>query len=139
MSANKMFFLTLVLLGAWALVAGCGSDSVAPTDDEAPILPPTGVTATGSQTSEPSLSWDPNSHPNLEGYNVYRKEVAKQDVEKLTPEPISETNFTDTTARRGVKYEYRVTAVTKSGKESAYTPIQVLIRIDQHQPYTRDA
>jgi fibronectin type 3 domain-containing protein len=129
MSANKFFFLTLVLLGACALVAGCGSDSVAPTDDEAPILPPTGVVAMTSETARLELSWDPNSHPRLAGYQVYRLDVDSQELEKLTSTPITQTMYGDQSARRGVNYEYRVTAVTKSNKESAYTAIPVILQL----------
>ncbi len=129
MSANKFFFLTLVLLGACALVAGCGSDSVAPTDDEAPILPPTGVSAMTSGASRLELTWDPNSHPRLAGYEVYRLDVDSQELVKLTSTPITETLYQDQTAMRGVEYEYRVTALTKSNKESAYAAIPVLLQL----------
>jgi len=131
MSANKLFFMTFVLLGLCALVAGCGSDSVAPTDDDAPILPPSNVTASASATDKLVLNWDPNSHPRLAGYFVYRVEIATQDMLTLTAAPIAATSYADASARRGVEYEYRVTAVTKSGKESIYTAIAILLQADQ--------
>jgi fibronectin type 3 domain-containing protein len=63
------------------------------------------------------------------GYNVYRRRVARDDVRKLTDDPISETHFTDATAKRGVRYEYRITAVTVAGQESGYSPVEILLLI----------
>jgi fibronectin type 3 domain-containing protein len=131
MSASKLFFTTFVLLGLCALVAGCGSDSVAPTDDEAPILPPANVTASTSDLDKLVLTWDPNSHPRLAGYCVYRLDITTQETVKLTPAPIANTQYRDMSASRGVEYEYRVTAITKSGKESIYTAIAVTLLSNQ--------
>ncbi len=130
MSANKVFFMTVVLLGLGALVAGCGSDTVAPTD-EAPILPPANVTASASDIDKLVLTWDPNSHPRLAGYKVYRVDTDTQDMVTLTPDPILATSYVDARARRGVAYEYRVTALTKSQKESIYAAIAIFLQADE--------
>jgi len=130
MSANKLFFMTIVFLGACALVAGCGSDPVSPTDDEAPILPPENLVASPSDTEKLVITWDPNSHPRLAGYNVYRVVVDTQDMVKLTPAPVLTTSFMDPSARRGVEYEYRVTAITKAGKESVYASTAIMLQAD---------
>lgn len=133
MNANKLCLTVFLLLCAWVLVAGCGSDPVAPTDpteDEVPVLPPTNVTATLSNADKLIISWDPNGHPQLEGYHVYRVEVANRNTVRMTPDPILETQYRDLSARRGVAYEYRVTATTKAGKESAYASATVMIEPD---------
>ncbi len=134
MSANRLFFMTVVLIGLGALVAGCGSDTVSPTD-EAPILPPANVTASSSETNKLVITWDPNSHPRLAGYKIYRVDTGTQDVVTLTPLPITATSYADATARRGVEYEYRVTALTKSNKESLYTAITILLPSDGQGGY----
>jgi len=133
MSANKLFFMTVVLLGMCALVAGCVDDSTSPTDD-APILPPENLTVTQSGAEQLTLNWNPNSHPMLAGYNVYRVQIATQELVKLTPDLIQSTSYTDDTVRRGVGYEYRVTAMTKSRKESICVSIQAILRLNAHDP-----
>ncbi len=137
MSANKLFLMIFLLLGAWALVAGCGSDPVAPTEDEAPILPPENVSAAASDTDKLIIGWDPNSHPRLAGYHVYRVEVATQETVRLTPDPTLNTTFQDMSARRGVEYEYRVTAITKAGKESIYASVMVLLQASEQEGFGR--
>jgi fibronectin type 3 domain-containing protein len=137
MSANRLLLIVFLLLGAWVLVAGCGSDPVAPTQDEAPILPPENVTAASSDVSKLIISWDPNSHPQLAGYNVYRMAIETQETTKLTVDPITSTSYEDMSARRGVEYEYRVTAITKAGKESIYASVTVLLQASQQQGYHR--
>jgi len=133
MSANKFFLMTVVLLGLGALVAGCVSDTVSPTD-EAPILPPENLTVTQSGEETLTLSWYPNSHPKLAGYVVNRVQTDTQDNVKLTPDPIQATTYTDVTVRRGVGYEYRVTAVTKAGKQSICASIRAVLRLYAHDP-----
>ncbi|UCG50571.1 MAG: hypothetical protein JSW58_10205 [Candidatus Latescibacterota bacterium] len=136
MSARKTTLMTVVLLGVCALVAGCGSDSVitSPTVDEAPILPPQNVTAGPSATSKLVLSWDPNTQNKLAGYNVYRVTLDTDEIELLTPYFITATSFEDPSARRGVAYEYRVTSVSKNGKESAYVAILVELEGPDEEP-----
>jgi fibronectin type 3 domain-containing protein len=133
MSANRLFLTVLLLVGACVLVAGCGSDPVAPVEDEAPVLPPENVTANVSYTDKLVITWDPNSHPQLRGYNVYRVETATQTMVKLTLVPIVETHYQDMSARRGIEYEYRVTATTKAGKESAYQAAVVMLEADPQE------
>jgi fibronectin type 3 domain-containing protein len=124
--------MTFVLLGLCALVAGCGSDTVSPTD-EAPILPPENLTASASGESV-TLNWNPSPHPRLAGYAVYRVQMNTQDVVKLTAGPIQATTYTDDSVTRGVAYEYQVTAVTKAGKESVCASIEAILRLSAHDP-----
>jgi fibronectin type 3 domain-containing protein len=122
-----------LLLGAWALLAGCQSDPVAPTEDEAPVLPPENVMVATSFTDKLVVTWDPNSHPQLRGYHVYRVETATQALLRLTDTPITETHYQDMSARRGVEYEYRVTALTKAGKESAYQSASIMLEAEPQE------
>ncbi|HEU4753885.1 MAG TPA: carboxypeptidase-like regulatory domain-containing protein [Armatimonadota bacterium] len=52
----------------------------------------------------------------------------KQEYQRLTPQPITGTTFTDPTARPGQTYRYVLTAVDRSGNESAPTaPVEVTV------------
>lgn len=131
MSANRLFLTMLLILGALTLIAGCGSDPVAPVvpgEEEVPVLPPENVTAVTSDVDKLVITWDPNGHPQLRGYLVYRVETATQAALRLTEDPISETHYQDMSARRNIEYEYRVTATTKAGKESAYQSTLVTLQ-----------
>lgn len=133
MSAKSLVLASFVFFGALALFAGCVNDPVAPIEDEAPILPPMNVTATSSETSKLILRWDPNAHPRLAGYHVYRHTIGAQGTVRLTPTPTPSTYYEDTSAKRGIGYEYRVTALTKAGKESAYTSITIMLDVLQDE------
>ena len=43
-------------------------------------------------------------------------------VRKLTPQPIKETRFVDTTVEAGLTYSYTVTSVNAKGEESPPSP-----------------
>jgi len=120
MSAKKTVFTTFVLLGLCALVVGCGDDSVAPTTDEAPILPPQNLVVTQS-AGVIRLAWDAVPQGNLAGYNVYRMEGGSGVLVKLTHTPTLATFYNDDTAQPSLGYQYRVTSVTTNMKESSYT------------------
>jgi fibronectin type 3 domain-containing protein len=138
MTSRSLTLAVFVLFSACWLAAGCVSDIVAPTEDEAPILPPTNVIATSSEVSKVVISWDPSSHPQLRGYRVYRVENVSQQSELLTSTSIADTCYNDASARRGVGYQYRVTALTKAGKESAYASVDVMLQAEQREGPNRE-
>ena len=63
------------------------------------------------------LVWDPVVTPDFAGYLVYRWDG--QVRLKLSPSPFVPANFLDISMELGVPYRYEVTAVDKSGNESA--------------------
>lgn len=128
MSANKLSFTMIVLLGACALIAGCGDETVAPTiTEEAPILPPQNF-ASGHQGSSVVLTWDANTQGHLLGYNIYRSDGAQLDIiTLLTPTPITDTMYRDHTVTPGVGYRYRVTAVSRIHKESQHVMVNAVL------------
>ena len=66
-----------------------------------------------------SLSWQPSkSKSAIAGYNVYRILPPGGPV-KLSPRPVTDTQFTDRTAEAGSSYLYFVTTVDSKGAESA--------------------
>lgn len=96
---------------------------VASFKDLTPPPAPTGATAL-IETKAVRLLWDAVSAPDLAGYRVYRTEgVGKENkiVGRLlfTPQLVTATNWRDTLADPGISYFYEITAVDKSGNESA--------------------
>jgi len=65
------------------------------------------------------LTWNENAEPDLAGYYVYRSGSSGKDYVRLTAELLNQTTFSDETAKAGSTYFYVITAVDKSGNESA--------------------
>lgn len=61
-----------------------------------------------------SLIWEANAETDLGGYLVLRGEAPGDKLSPLTPAPITDTSFLDTTVRRGRTYVYEVVAVDRS-------------------------
>ncbi len=84
--------------------------------DLLPPPAPASVTAL-VETKSVRLVWDEVQAPDLAGYLVYRTE---QNIKiKLSPGPVTATHFSDISVDPGISYFYTVTAVDKSGNESA--------------------
>lgn len=58
------------------------------------------------------LKWSENNELDIAGYKVYKNNIL------ITPTPIENVLFIDADVTHGQQYEYQVTAVDKSGKES---------------------
>ena len=65
--------------------------------------------------------WDPVPAADLAGYLVFRAE-GDGPAAALTPQPITDTVFTDESARSGVRYRYSVAAVDTAGNRSPPSP-----------------
>ncbi len=92
----------------WAVVAlvltGCGKKRAAALDVRDG---PHSVT----------LSWAANTSP-VAGYYVYRTNPPGGNYIKLNSEPVSATQYTDTTVQAGHTYNYYITAVDSKKRES---------------------
>ena len=86
--------------------------------DTFPPAPPKGLTAVGGAGAV-NLIWDANTESDLAGYLVLRAEAPGDTLQPLTPQPIRETRYTDTTVKAGITYVYAVIAVDKSANQSA--------------------
>jgi len=58
-----------------------------------------------------SLIWEPNTDKDLAGYLVLRGETGAEKLTAVTPEPIHDTTFRDTTVKSGMSYDYVVVAI----------------------------
>jgi fibronectin type 3 domain-containing protein len=65
------------------------------------------------------LSWQISSEPDLAGYNVYRTETSAERGERQTTALLHTPAFRDMNVAPGRRYFYTVTAVDRSGNESA--------------------
>ncbi len=76
-------------------------------------FPPRAPAALDAIASEGAISliWDANTESDLAGYLVLRGVAPAAALERLTPAPIRETTYRDTTAKSGVRYVYAVVAV----------------------------
>jgi len=86
----------------------CDEVEARPLDLYAPKAP-TGLAA-AVEGQAIKLYWFPNSEADLHGYRVYRRE-AKGEFRPIGDVGAAETSFADTTAARGVRYYYVVTAL----------------------------
>jgi fibronectin type 3 domain-containing protein len=110
------------------------ADQVAESDDSKPfattphdVFPPaTPAGLTGLYTAGAvELIWTANTEPDLAGYNVYRRDDtvpppdrAAAPPQKLNQEFLATPIFRDTSAERGHRYQYWVTAVDLAKNES---------------------
>jgi len=67
------------------------------------------------------LEWNPNSEPDLSGYNIYRSNQSGFGYVRLNATLIPGTTYTDTTIDAGQTYYYVCTAVNASDLESGFS------------------
>jgi len=106
--------------------------------DTFPPATPQGLVAavvSGGNEAAPEvdLSWSINAETDLAGYHVYRSEAENDAGKLVTPDLLLSPAYRDTTVALGHRYWYRVTAVDRSGNESAPTP-PVAVDVAQHSP-----
>jgi len=71
---------------------------------------PTNLEASQGLGDRIELTWDAVSHPDLDGYNVYRAHWQNGDYVKLNTDPVSVTAYADSTLPDNDVYWYAVTA-----------------------------
>lgn len=95
--------------------------------DTFPPAAPQGVVAAVEPGGAPGssvveLSWSINLEPDLSGYRVYRSEQEGSQGSLLTPQLLPSPAYRDNSVESGHHYWYTVTAVDRSGSESAPSP-----------------
>jgi hypothetical protein len=97
---------------------------VTPNDTFPPAVPQ-GLIAVGviipdsNAPPEVDLSWSINVETDLAGYHVYRSEQPDTPGHLLAPDLLLSPAYRDTSVQPGHRYWYSVTAVDRSGNESA--------------------
>jgi hypothetical protein len=108
-----------------------------PVDTFPPATPQGFVAAvlrgSDSAPAEVDLSWSINTEPDLAGYRVYRSEQESDKGKLVTPDLLPSPAYRDTSVALGQSFWYRVTAVDRSGNESAPSP-PVAADVAQHSP-----
>ena len=78
--------------------------------DKFPPAAPSGL-AVVPTAGQISLIWDANTDKDLAGYLVLRGEGPDGPLAAITPTPIKETSYRDTTVKPGARYVYAIVAV----------------------------
>jgi hypothetical protein len=112
--------------------------AIVATPDTYPPAVPQGllaavVTPDPSRPPEVDLSWSINTETDLAGYHVYRSEQEGTPGPLLTPDLLLSPAYRDTSVRPGHRYWYSVSAVDRTGNESAPTA-PVAVEIAQPSP-----
>lgn len=129
MSINRRDFLKSAAMLALASALESCQNPEAP-DTLAPAAPAS-IRVTGS-LSELTVSWqavttnsDGTPLTDLEGYRIYRSLIPARGFERVGSIGASQTMWSDSNARAGEIWYYKVTAVDKSGSESSFSPESV--------------
>ena len=95
-------------------------ECVTPQDTFPPAPPkrPDAVATAG----QISLIWDPNTEKDLAGYIVLRGEDPAGPLQAITPAPIKETSYRDTTVTPGTRYVYAIVAVDNATPPNSSKP-----------------
>jgi hypothetical protein len=91
--------------------------TVTPADTFPPAVPVGLMAVAGVNSIE--LAWQPNTEDDLAGYQVYRT-LDGGAAERIAG-PVDAPNFSDRTVEIGKKYSYTITAVDRTGNESAHS------------------
>jgi hypothetical protein len=110
---------------------------VTPRDTYAPAVPQglvaAVVTPDPNGPPEVDLSWSINIETDLAGYHVYRSEQESTPGQLVTPDLLLSPAYRDTSVQPGQRYWYSVTAVDRSGNESAPSA-PVAVEVPQPSP-----
>ncbi len=103
---------TLDVVGGLNVRSRLSAETCVTLVDIFPPAAPEGLRAVGSDGAV-GLIWQPNDEEDLGGYLVLRGLPPGETLQPLTPEPVAENTYRDTTAEPGVRYVYAVRAVDR--------------------------
>lgn len=121
-----------------AVESNDSAPAIVSTRDVFPPAVPQGLLAAvivGSPTNSPEvdLSWSINMEADLAGYRVYRSEQQDTPAKLVTTDLLPSPVYRDTSVQPGRTYWYYVTAVDRSGNESAPS---ARVAAEVAQPYS---
>jgi hypothetical protein len=114
---RHVIMVSIVVL---VLTAACGIDSPITPVDTVPPNPPVEIEATPDAGDMVRVSWRQNAEVDLSGYRLYRSSCEDGPFEPVTTRTLLCPWYTDRAAPVEVTY-FRVTALDRSGNESAYS------------------
>ncbi len=88
-----------------------------------PVIPPSNLNGTAGGSSM-TLSWNPSSDSDIQGYHVYRGGGPNGQFVRLTSTPISGTSFTDPGYATGTTYMVRAVKLERSGSGTYFNGSQ---------------
>jgi len=115
---------TVIPADGGTIESGDSNPAIVTARDVYPPAVPQGLVA-AVVTPEPNgppevdLSWSINTETDLAGYRVYRSEEEGTPGQLITPDLLPSPAYRDTSVEPGRRYWYSVTAVDRSGNESA--------------------
>jgi hypothetical protein len=129
---------SVIVVDGNALESGNSALAVLTPRDTFPPAAPQGIVAAvlpGATAAESvvDLSWSINVETDLAGYRVYRSEQEGTRGQLLVSEVLLTPAYRDTSVKTGQKYWYTVTAVDRSGNESAPSA-QTAVAVTQPSP-----
>jgi predicted small lipoprotein YifL len=102
-----------------------GSDASPPAcatpRDIFPPAPPAGLNGVATPAAI-ALIWDASPEADLGGYLVLRGDPSDDTLQPITPEPIREASFRDTSVVPGVRYAYAIVAVDQATPPNRSAP-----------------
>jgi hypothetical protein len=106
-----------------AVLESDASPSVCVTPrDTFPPAPPKGLAVVAMDGAVMNLIWDANTEPDMAGYLVLRGEAPGDTLQPLTPQPIKDTSYRDTTVKPGVRYVYAIVAIDRATPPNRSAP-----------------
>ncbi len=108
---------TVATTGLMVVESDLSPTTCAETHDTFPPAAPRTLAAVASEGAI-SLIWDANAEADLAGYVVLRGVAGSDRLSPITPTPIKETTFRDTTVKAGVRYAYVVVAVDTASPQN---------------------
>lgn len=127
---------SVTAVGTTSLESDDSNPAIITPRDIFPPAPPQNLAAAilpGAErnTLQVDLSWSINLETDLAGYYVYRSEEQGTPGQRITPNLLPTPSIRDTSVQAGHRYWYTVTAIDRTGNESAPSPA---ISVDVAQP-----
>ncbi|HJX28160.1 MAG TPA: hypothetical protein VJ885_09625, partial [Thermoanaerobaculia bacterium] len=112
-----IYAVTSILVPAPLVESAIASEQEVRYADRFPPPVPEDVVAL-AESGRVRLVWRSSDVEDMAGYHVYRR-TGDGELARVTQQPVTTSEYIDTTVTSGQAYGYRVTAVDQSGNESA--------------------
>jgi fibronectin type 3 domain-containing protein len=137
MLTKRSMLIVLALLLAPFVLTGCGNDKTTSPIIETPDTVPPAAPATRVSRSDygfATVMWQRNTEADLAGYYVYQYNPtpdSEKSYQRLNTQTYTGTGYKVEGLTPGMTYYFKITAVDRSGNESAYSatlPLTVMSR-----------